>query len=507
MKAKRFFSSFFVFFLVFCNVLTTSIFDLSASAKTDDNASKSSEPSPSANCCNEASGTYLALETEKRHFAPDENIIVQYSVSTEESIADFSYSQTGFDVISVCVDEEHDSQLFVELSCASTASNYQLTVQVVLQSGNTLTASLYAIKNEYGTFISPFSEDDARERYFDYAIASDIMSLEECRAIRNEFAKRCVVEEISIKAPSTLVNGEAMEATSTASQDTYVQGQMRWIDDGGIWHPIRRAMVKIYDEDLLFDTLLTTVYTDDEGYFSYAFDNADGALNLEDGGYDIFIRVYAGDENALVKIGDSDEAYYYESNVSENIPTGSTQEYNLGFGMIGDLGRAFQISQAIITARDYAWQMMSEKPSDVTINYPDGDGNCHYYSESQHITITGANRDNSSVPHSYASWDVIMHEYGHHVQHIVENTANPGLDHWLNTNCADIYQSKDIGIHLAWGKLGQRYLECKHRIIGAYTCKTLISSMILLMIRICLSCLMKLKAIQTIWEMVAREQL
>lgn len=118
-----------MFFLVFCNVLTTSIFDLSASAKTDDDAFVSSESSTSANCCNETSGTYLAPETEKRHFAPDENIIVQYSVSTEESIADFS--------------------------------------------------CFYAIKNEYGAFASPFSEDDARERYFDYAIASDIMSLEE----------------------------------------------------------------------------------------------------------------------------------------------------------------------------------------------------------------------------------------------------------------------------------------------------------------------------------------
>lgn len=70
----------------------------------------------------------LLRRPKKRRFAPDENIIVQYSVSTEESIADFS--------------------------------------------------CFYAIKNEYGAFASPFSEDDARERYFDYAIASDIMSLE-----------------------------------------------------------------------------------------------------------------------------------------------------------------------------------------------------------------------------------------------------------------------------------------------------------------------------------------
>lgn len=210
-------------------------------------------------------------------------------------------------------------------------------------------------------------------------------------------------------------------------------------------------MVRIYDKEPIGTTHLGTVYTDNDGNFSYTFTNPDGFWDFENGGYDIFIRVYAGDTNAMVEISDSGDEYYYESTVSENVSSGSTVTRNFTFTMSNDLGRAFQISQAIITARDYAWIMMGEMPSDVTIRYPNGSG-CAYYSGSSYIRVTGNARNNDSVPHSYAAWDVLMHEYGHHIQHIVGNTANPGLDHSSSQNNADRYNDKDIGIRLAWGE-------------------------------------------------------
>ena len=135
-------------------------------------------------------------------------------------------------------------------------------------------------------------------------------------------------------------------------------------------HPLRHVMVRIYDKEPIGTTHLGTVYTDNDGNFSYTFTNPDGFWDFENGGYDIFIRVYAGDTNAMVEISDSGDEYYYESTVSENVSSGSTVTRNFTFTMSNDLGRAFQISQAIITARDYAWIMMGEMPSDVTIRYP-----------------------------------------------------------------------------------------------------------------------------------------
>ena len=66
-KIKEFFKKIrvFLFFLVFCNVLTTSIFDFSASAKTDDDAFVSSESSTCANCCNETSEHILLRRPKK----------------------------------------------------------------------------------------------------------------------------------------------------------------------------------------------------------------------------------------------------------------------------------------------------------------------------------------------------------------------------------------------------------------------------------------------------------
>ena len=160
------------------------------------------------------------------------------------------------------------------------------------------------------------------------------------------------------------------------------------------------------------------VCTDSNGYFHYTFTNADSFSDLENGGYDIFVRIYAGDTNAMVEIGDSGEPYYFESEVSQNVPTGSTVPCNFVFSMSSDLGRAFQISQAILTARNYAWNMMCSMPEDVVVYYPYGDI-CQYFRSDRVIHITGTAPNDNSFPYSYASWDVLMHEYGHHIQYQV----------------------------------------------------------------------------------------
>lgn len=121
--------------------------------------------------------------------------------------------------------------------------------------------------------------------------------------------------------------------------------------------------------------------------------------------------------------------------------------------MSTDTGKAFQISQAILTARDYAWNMIGEMPDDVAVFYPVSDG-CYYnYNEIfNFIEITGNARLTDRVPHSYASWDVIMHEYGHHIQYQMEIIDSPHGDHTFNSNLCDKRNNKDEGIRLAWAE-------------------------------------------------------
>ena len=67
-----------------------------------------------------------------------------------------------------------------------------------------------------------------------------------------------------------------------------VSGRIMWTDHIGGTHPVRYAPVEIRDDELLFSELVTTVYTDNSGYYSVTINNNDGLL--EDG-RDIFIKV------------------------------------------------------------------------------------------------------------------------------------------------------------------------------------------------------------------------
>ncbi len=449
MKTKRLFSALLCGLFVFCSVFTTSsIFNIRANAQTEDNSSIQSVRTDTL-YCSSADDVYVSLETDKTHFSNDENIMVSYYVNSEDSIINVNYSQNGFSVSSITTDIDAPNRVIAVLSCDPNAETHSISIQIVLSSDKTLTAMLYAITNEYGTFISPFSEDDARQRYFDYAKANNLMTQDEYETIKAELDRVGVLENEIIESP--VVNSGQITTMAASSAETYVKGTLQWTDDAGNNHPLRRVMVRIYDKEPIGTTHLGTVYTDNSGKFSYTFTNPDGFWDFENGGYDIFVRIYAGDTNAMVEIGDSGDEYYYESTVSENVSTGSTVTRDFTFSMSNDLGKAFQISQAVLTARDYAWNMMGEMPEDVVVYYPYSSG-CSYNRDSRVIKITGNARNDPSVPHSYASWDVIMHEYGHHIEYQLNINDSPKGQHTFNANLSDARNNKDEGIRLAWAE-------------------------------------------------------
>ena len=383
------------------------------------------------------------METDKNHFLLNENIVVSYAVSSKETITSFDYAQNGFTVINARM--EKNNHILLELSCLPNESDYSFIMQILMSNGENVVATLYAIRNDYGYFISPFSKDDALQKYFDYAKMSKLMTQDEYEIIKSELSKIGVIENETIERPYPFTTN-----LTRSSTETNVNGTLQWTDDAGNNHPLRRVMIRIYDDEPIGSTLLATTYADNNGYFSYTFDNPDGFWDFENGGNDIFIRVYAGTNNAMVKNSSGDE-YYYESPVSENVTTGTTVTKDVTIGMSTDLGKAFQISQAILTARDFAWNMIGTMPENVVIRYP-YDSGCYYTRSEKRINVTGNPPSGSTYPNSYASWDVLMHEYGHHIQYQIDITDNPGGSHSSFQNDADIRKSKDIGIRLAWGE-------------------------------------------------------
>jgi hypothetical protein len=196
--------------------------------------------------------------------------------------------------------------------------------------------------------------------------------------------------------------------------------------------------------DSLKSVKLGTVYTDDDGHYSFTFFQKDASCN-------IYVKIYPGGENSIVKTGNGGD-YVYPSGTSLVAP-GSSVTIGWEIDMTSDLGRAFQISQAINVATKYVKQMNGAYIAPVTVKYPhvESSSSCFYRSSENTLYILGTS-PKSGCPESYASWDVLMHEYGHHVQAEFGITNSPGGSHSLEENLADKRESKDKGIRLAWGE-------------------------------------------------------
>ena len=75
-------------------------------------------------CGTSLTASNVCLESRKFVFSDDENIVVSYYVNSEDDITDISYTQTGFDEISVGIDDEDSKRIVVELACFPNAEEY-----------------------------------------------------------------------------------------------------------------------------------------------------------------------------------------------------------------------------------------------------------------------------------------------------------------------------------------------------------------------------------------------
>ena len=66
------------------------------------------------NECVYSGGSYIAFQTDKVHYLENQEITVSYVSHYENGIADITYSQDGFNVLSLTIDQE-DNKVFTIL--------------------------------------------------------------------------------------------------------------------------------------------------------------------------------------------------------------------------------------------------------------------------------------------------------------------------------------------------------------------------------------------------------
>ena len=227
-----------------------------------------------------------------------------------------------------------------------------------------------------------------------------------------------------------------------------IKGYLKWQDEQGDTHPLIGAKVtatmsmSLWSED---------AYTDVNGYYKISYRNIWHVF----GGIPT-IHVYAGDNNVGVYYNGSS----YEKSYEFSSGSGGEFSYTFSPNKDGDMGKAMMVFQGAKNFSDYAASLNGGTPiSYCRFEYPYNEKNYAFYRNGTvHIGFKGDEYE--AYPEPYASWDMIGHEYGHHVQNVFGLADNPGGKHAIGSNNIDqqvkagysLPEAKDRGHRLSWAE-------------------------------------------------------
>ena len=216
-----------------------------------------------------------------------------------------------------------------------------------------------------------------------------------------------------------------------------------FVDDYGVTQPLQQVKVEMHARQGVNDFVVTSGYTNEDGsiFFNDSFDTID----IYEQGTVLYFKLLA--EGPATRVVDaSNVPYAWESDMIEDHVQGSHTFIEETFEMSSEVGKALSISQASIVASEFAKFMnYNEDITMCTIHYPNSDGT--YYNRYDNIYIAGSSISGSTLqsrPNSYADFDMICHEYGHHVQKVFRIEQNPGGTHYSRHNAEDDFHDQKL---------------------------------------------------------------
>lgn len=292
---------------------------------------------------------------------------------------------------------------------------------------------IYTFTRNGHVFVDGASSQYGEERYYQWQLEHHEIDLETYNELI-EGMYRITEDNAVIEEEVTYPMTRAAVSTVTVS------GTIKWTDAAGKTHPANEIRVEIWDDDIVDDDLITAVYTDSNGKYTATFEND---TSITENGYDIYVKVYArGRYTQVVDI--NGKLYSFEKDVCGNAVNGAAYTMNLTLGNQEASYRSIQIQQAVSMAAYYVRQREGHYLSTVYVQYPDGTQGTTCYTRSNNTIYV--------LPDDAYDWDVLQHEYGHHMSHELGCNASPGGDHSYWANMADTRESKSVGIKVAWSE-------------------------------------------------------
>lgn len=328
-------------------------------------------------------------------------------------------------------------------------------------------AEISVYPTEYGTFMSKYGDIFAYDGYLTYLYENSLITENELKeACKSVTELECVSEEAELEVQSeakkaeSFVGARSLLTASSYSTDAIVSpsvkitrtitalssgsrlrvyGYVYWTDIRGNMLPARNIEVQIIDEDVQFDDVRATVYTNNNGYYTATFDNQKD--NLENG-CDIFIQVNTRNEDFEIGPGVTTtlfaDGYYFVTPVTNNVTASKAQATYIGRD--SDVYRAISVHQALVVGYYYYEVMNNDDVNTIDVKYP-GTG-----SQSNSLLDLVKLEYND-----YCDWDVILHELGHQVATQIGVDVIFSDDHGFTENLSETY-GKAKGIKGAWSE-------------------------------------------------------
>lgn len=225
-------------------------------------------------------------------------------------------------------------------------------------------------------------------------------------------------------------NIDSSKVQQRATSGIRVYGYLKWTDDAGNIHPLVGVKVKITFIGNLKNTI---TYTNSSGYFDI---NYTTIMTTEAFGCDI--HIYS--ENDMVKVISKDDNVYEKAQRLFDLPINNVHDfgtYTFSENQDSDLGNAMQIFTAVKNYSDYARTLNGGVNIEKCIvSYPSVATNAQYLNGANKIELPMENEAFLGDISVHGAWDVIGHEYGHHLQKHFFMREYYG-NHYVNSN--DIY--------------------------------------------------------------------
>lgn len=332
---------------------------------------------------------------------------------------------TSSDISIITWDQNKQNDVLFEFKISTKEKEFKIELSF-LDSSNTLCANkeFYFYNTELGIFISQISNSNNIENYKSYSLKKELITQAEYDEYNSSINNNSVIQ-----TASTLDNSKLM-------LPDMVVGKFNWTDGNGNIHPLRNCYVELIKQNGNTLSVVNKTYTTDEG--SYSFIVNDGLLKMVNSSSYIFtkltylfIRIYSKTEHSgVVKSLNLNNYYYFDTNTIGLIDfTSNLDIIDRSYTFLNNsndssyISEAFQITQALYYGEKYAFEIGTVHPDFEKAEYP-----------SQEKEKDGASHSNVNGiylgQYTYCYWDIILHEYGHHLQAMLDISNYDGMPHY-----------------------------------------------------------------------------